>query len=157
MAPTSTTETKKRPASPPPATPEEVATRLRIVVNRLQRRLRQESLEGLSPAQASALGSVSRLGSPTLGELAAVEQVQPPTMTRIVASLTEAGMVVRQADPSDRRSARVRTTPAGERALARIRTVKNAFLIRRLGELSPDEQRHASELVLLLEHLLVEP
>ena len=138
-------------------TDEEVAGRLRIAVNRLQRRLRQESLGGLSPAQASALGSVSRHGSPTLGELAAIEQVQPPTMTRIVASLAEAGMVTRVADPNDRRSARARITPAGERALERMRTRKNAFLLRRLGELGPDEQRHAAELVALLEHLLEEP
>jgi DNA-binding MarR family transcriptional regulator len=138
-------------------TDEEVAGRLRIAINRLQRRLRQESLGGLSPAQASALGSVSRHGSPTLGELAAIEQVQPPTMTRIVASLAEAGMVTRVVDANDRRSARARITTAGERALEWMRTRKNAFLLRRLGELSPDEQRHAAELVALLEHLLVEP
>ena len=137
-------------------TDEEVAGRLRIAVNRLQRRLRQESLGGLSPAQASALGSVHRHGSPTLGELAAIEQVQPPTMTRMVASLAEAGMVTRVADANDRRSARVRATPLGERALERMRTRKNAFLLRRLGELGPDEQRHATELVTLLEHLLEE-
>jgi DNA-binding MarR family transcriptional regulator len=138
-------------------TQEDVAGRLRIAINRLQRRLRQESLGGLSPAQASALGSVRRHGRPTLGELAAIEQVQPPTMTRIVASLAEAGMVTRVADTIDRRSARVRITPAGERALERIRTRKNAFLLRRLGELSADEQQHAAELVALLEHLLAEP
>jgi DNA-binding MarR family transcriptional regulator len=143
--------------APVQQTDEEVAGRLRIAINRLQRRLRQESLGGLSPAQASALGSVSRHGSPTLGELAALEQVQPPTMTRIVASLAEAGMVTRVADANDRRSARVRITPAGERALELMRTRKNAFLVRRLGELSPDEQRQAAELVALLEHLLVEP
>ncbi len=136
---------------------EEVASRLRIAVNRLQRRLRQESLGGLSPGQASALGSVRRLGHPTLGELAAVEHVQPPSMTRIVAALAEAGMVHREADSSDRRSTRVRITPAGERALERMRTVKDAFLLRRLSELSADEQQHAAELVALLEHLLVEP
>jgi DNA-binding MarR family transcriptional regulator len=136
---------------------EEVASRLRIVVNRLQRRLRQQSLGGLSPAQASALGSVHRHGNPTLGELAALEQVQPPTMTRIVANLADAGMVTREADANDRRSARVRLTPAGERALERMRTLKNAFLLRRLAELEDDEQHRASELVLLLEHLLEEP
>jgi DNA-binding MarR family transcriptional regulator len=135
-------------------TNEEVAGRLRIAINRLQRRLRQESLGGLSPAQASALGSVNRHGSPTLGELAAIEQVQPPTMTRIVASLTEAGMVTRVADAADRRSARVRITPSGERALERVRTRKTAFLLRRLAELGPDEQLRAAELVALLEHLL---
>ena len=138
-------------------TDEEVAGRLRIAVNRLQRRLRQESLGGLSPAQASALGSVSRHGNPTLGELAAIEQVQPPSMTSIVASLAEAGMVTRVADANDRRSVRVRVTPAGERALAQIRTRKNAFLLRRLGELGTDEQQQAAELVGLLEHLLEEP
>jgi DNA-binding MarR family transcriptional regulator len=144
-------------AEPVRLTDEEVAGRLRIAVNRLQRRLRQESLGGLSPAQASALGSVNRHGSPTLGELAAIEQVQPPTMTRIVASLAEAGMVTRVADPNDRRSARVRITSAGERALERMRTRKNVFLLRRLSELGPDEQRQAAELVALLEHLLEEP
>jgi DNA-binding MarR family transcriptional regulator len=92
-----------------------------------------------------------------LGELAALEQVQPPTITRIVAGLAEAGMVTRVADANDRRSARVRTTPAGERALERIRTRKNAFLLRRLDQLGADEQLHAAELVALLEHLLEEP
>ncbi len=145
------------PAPTVPLTNEEVAGRLRIAVNRLQRRLRQESLGGLSPAQASALGSVSRHGSPTLGELAAIEQVQRPTMTRIVAGLTEAGMVTRVADTTDRRSARVRITPAGERALERVRTRKNAFLLRRLGQLGRDEQLQATELVALLEHLLDGP
>jgi DNA-binding MarR family transcriptional regulator len=138
-------------------TQEDTAGRLRRAVNRLQRRLRQESLGGLSPAQASALGSVSRHGDPTLGELAAIEQVQPPTITRIVASLTEAGMVTRVADVNDRRSARVRITPAGERALEQMRTRKNAFLLRRLDQLSAEEQRQAAELVALLEHLLEEP
>jgi DNA-binding MarR family transcriptional regulator len=145
------------PAGTVPLTNEEVAVRLRIAVNRLQRRLRQESLEGLSPAQASALGSVHRHGNPTLGELAAVEQVQPPTMTRVVASLTEAGMVTRAADATDRRSARVRITPVGERALERMRTRKNAFLLRRLDELDHDEQVQVTELVAVLEHLLEEP
>jgi DNA-binding MarR family transcriptional regulator len=136
---------------------QELASRLRLSINRLHRRLREESLAGLSPAQASALGAVRRLGSPTLGELAAVEQVQPPTMTRIVATLADSGMVTRVTDAADRRSARVRITPAGKRSLERIRTLKNAFLTRRLADLSPDEQGRAAELVDLLEHLLREP
>jgi DNA-binding MarR family transcriptional regulator len=135
---------------------EELAGRLRLSINRLHRLLRQESLAGLSPAQASALGAVNRLGSPTLGELAAVEQVQPPTMTRIVATMADAGMVTRVADATDRRSARVHITPAGKKTLERIRTRKDAFLIRRLAELDPDERAGAVELVALLEHL-VEP
>ena len=133
---------------------EEVASRLRLSINRLHRLLRQESLAGLSPAQASALGAVNRLGSPTLGELAAIEQVRPPTMTKIVAMLAHAGMVTRVTDVTDRRSARVRITPAGKRSLERIRTLKNAFLTRRLAELSPAEQARAADLVALLEELV---
>lgn len=144
------------PASPL-LTHEDVATRLRIAVNRLQRKLRQQSLGGLSPAQASALGTVNRLGRPTLGELAALEQVQPPSMTRMVANLADAGLVVRESDPTDRRSVRVRITPAGARALERMRTAKDAFLLRRLADLSAEEQRRAEDLVGLLEHLLAEP
>jgi DNA-binding MarR family transcriptional regulator len=140
-----------------PADYEDLASRLRLSINRLNRRLRQESLEGLSPAQSSALGAVNRLDSPTLGELAAGEQVQPPTMTKIVAFLADAGMVTRVTDPSDRRSARVHITPVGKRTLERIRTRKNAFLIQRLTALGPDELAGADDLVALLEHLLEQP
>jgi DNA-binding MarR family transcriptional regulator len=152
MAPTPTTAPETRGE----LDNEELASRLRLNINRLHRRLRQESLAGLSPAQASALGAVNRLSSPTLGELAAIEQVQPPTMTRIVATLTDSGMVTRVTDVADRRSARVRITPAGKRSLERIRTLKNAFLTRRLADLSPAEQGRATELIALLEHLLGE-
>jgi DNA-binding MarR family transcriptional regulator len=151
VTPSPETSTAQRSTT---AVDEDLASRLRLSINRLHRLLRQESLAGLSPAQASALGSVSRLGSPTLGELAAVEQVQPPTMTRIVASLLESGMVTRVTDVSDRRSARVRVTPVGRRNLERIRTLKNAFLTRRLGELGPKEKADAADLVVLLEHLV---
>jgi DNA-binding MarR family transcriptional regulator len=75
-------------------------------------------------------------------------------MTKIVAGLADAGMVTRVTDASDRRSARVRITPAGKRSLERIRTLKNAFLIRRLAELSPQQQAGAADLVDLLEHLV---
>ena len=100
---------------------------------------------------------MNRHGSPTLGELAAIEQVQPPTMTRIVASLAEAGMVTRVADANDRRSARVRVTPAGRaRTRADADAEERLLAAPALGELGPDEQQHAAELVALLEHLLEE-
>jgi len=158
MSPASETHsTTSLPAPGPAVIDDDLVGRLRASVNRLQRRMRQQSLAGLSPAQASAQGSVSRLGSPTLGELAATEMVQPPTMTRIVASLADAGMVTRVTDDTDRRSARVRVTPAGTEAIARIRDLKDAFLVRRLAQLSAAEQRQAVELVGLLEQLLVDP
>ena len=135
---------------------EELATRLRVAVTRLNRRLRQQSLAGLSPAQASALGTVSRMGTPTLGELAAAEQVQPPTATRLVTSLETAGLMARVNDEVDRRVVRVKITPEGRRTLGRIRILKNAYLNRRLAALDPSERASAESLTSLLEHLVAD-
>jgi DNA-binding MarR family transcriptional regulator len=139
-----------------PPVDEELAGRLRVAVTRLNRKLRQQALAGLSPAQASALGTVKRLASPTLGELAAAEQVQPPTVTRLVASLESAGLVAREADGVDRRVVRVRITAEGRRSLQRIRTLKNAYLTRRLAALDLPERELAEALTSLLEHLVAD-
>jgi DNA-binding MarR family transcriptional regulator len=137
-----------------PAHDDELASRLRVAVTRLNRKLRQQSLAGLSPAQASALGTVNRLASPTLGELAEAEQVQPPTVTRLVTSLEIAGLVARETDGADRRVVRVKITAEGRRNLQRIRALKNAFLTRRLASLGPAEKALAEPLTSLLEHLV---
>ena len=149
--------TPGRPAEPDGEVDEELTARLRAAVARLHRRLRQESLAGLSPAQASLLASLHRLGTPTLGELALAEQVQPPTMTRLVAGLESAGLVVKLADPGDRRVARVGLTPAGRTTLGDIRQMKNAYLARRLTALDPVDQAAVAPLVHLLETLVPAP
>jgi DNA-binding MarR family transcriptional regulator len=135
---------------------EELASRLRAAVTRLNRKLRQQALAGLSPAQASALGTVNRLASPTLGELAAAEQVQPPTVTRLVTSLESAGLVARATDEVDRRVVRVSITAEGRRNLEQIRTLKDAFLTRRLAALDPAEKPLTEDLTRLLEHLVAD-
>jgi DNA-binding MarR family transcriptional regulator len=135
---------------------EELATRLRVAVTRLNRRLRQQSLAGLSPSQAAALGSINRLGSPTLGELALAEQVQPPTMTRLVAGMEREGLVVRFQDDDDRRVWRVRLSGDGRRMLQRIHRLKNAFLARRLAALDDAERERVVELTELLERMVTE-
>jgi DNA-binding MarR family transcriptional regulator len=142
--------------SPTVVLDEELATRLRVAVTRLNRRLRQQSLAGLSPAQVSALGSVSRMGTPALGELALAEQVRPPTMTRLVATMEGAGLVARLTDADDGRVCRVRLTGEGRRTLERIRTLKNAFLARRFDELEASEQAALADLTTLLEHLVAD-
>lgn len=136
---------------------EELAARLRIAVTRLNRRLRQESLAGVSPAQASTLGTINRLGHPTLGELAVVEQVQPPTMTRLVGSLEAAGLVARHADKDDGRIVRVEVTAGGRRSLEHMRTLKNAFLSRGLAALGDEDRAAAARLTALLEQLVGAP
>ncbi len=147
-----------RPDSRPPEGPEaELAGRLRAAVTRLHRRLRQQSYAGLTPTQASVLATVSRLGAPTLGELASAEQVQPPTVTRLVAAMEEAGLLARTADHDDRRVIRVALTAEGRRTLQRTRSLKTAFLTRRLAELRPTDRQDLERLVGLLERLTEEP
>jgi DNA-binding MarR family transcriptional regulator len=146
----------QRAASAADPTAEELAARLRVAVHRLDRRLRQEAIAGLSPSQTSVLGTISRLGSPTLGTLAEAEQVQPPTMTRLVGGLQAAGLVKRTTDAGDARVAHVRLTADGRRALERIRTLKTAFLARRLASLDAPERAASADLIALLERLVDE-
>jgi DNA-binding MarR family transcriptional regulator len=115
----------------------ELAARLRLAVTRLARRLRQEAEAGITPSMLSALSSAERQGPVTMGDLCAAEQVQPPTMTRIVAALVAAGLVVREADAADGRVTWVKVTPEGRRLLERSRKRKEAFLARALRDLDP--------------------
>jgi DNA-binding MarR family transcriptional regulator len=132
---------------------DELVTRLRMAVVRLYRRLRQEDGPGATPSQMSALASLLRLGPLTLGELAAVERVRPPTMTRIVAGLCDAGMVERVPDERDRRVTRVSVSPAGESFAAATRARRNAFLAARLSELGPEDLDALTRAVAVLERL----
>ena len=127
---------------------------MRLAIGRLARRLRQQAGGEITPSQLSALSSVGRLGPLTLGKLAAVERVRPPTMTRIVASLEEAGLVDRSAHPGDRRIARVELSSAGRTFLERAGTRRDAYLAERLARLDPDEAEQLGCVVVVLERLL---
>ncbi len=131
----------------------ELAARLRLAVNRLHRRLRQQAVGGLTPSQSSALASVAKLGSPTLGALAASEAVQPPSMTRVIAALEEMGYLTRIVDPTDRRVARVAITEQGRTVLDLNRSAKNSYLAERLLQLPVDERESLGALTVLLERL----
>src|ERR1035437_1219842 len=131
----------------------ELASRLRLAVTRLHRRLRQQSVGGLSPSQTAALASTERVGSPTLGGLASPELVQPPSMTRILPALEKLGLVVRVVDPTDRRVARVRVSEAGREVLEQNRSLKNVFLVLQLHSLTSDERDALGGLTALIEGL----
>jgi len=131
----------------------ELASRLRLVVARLARRLRRETEGDVPPSQISALSSIARLGPLTLGELSAAEGVRPPTMTRVVGCLEEAGLVSRTVDAADRRVAHVAVTADGRRWLDRNRGRKDAFLASKLGALDPDDRATLARAVELLEGL----
>jgi DNA-binding MarR family transcriptional regulator len=106
---------------------------------RLARLLRQHADPDHSQTLISALATVARCGPVTLGRLAELEAVQPPSMTRIVAKLDELGLLARVTDDADRRVARVSVTPAAEELLADVRTRRNELLARRLVDLQPEE------------------
>jgi len=131
-----------------------LAARLRLAVTRLARHLRQQVVGGLTPSQISTLAAVERLGSPTLGELAAAERVQPPSVTRMVVALEDSGLVERLVDPSDGRVVRARVTADGRRTLQRIRSMRNAELVKRLARLTPADREQLGDLVRLLEQLV---
>jgi DNA-binding MarR family transcriptional regulator len=133
----------------------DLAHRLRPVLVRLSRRMRQEAGAGLSPTQGAALGTIDRHGPLTPSELALRERIQRPSATRVLAHLEEAGLVARTADPADRRSSLVSVTDAGRLLLVSIRDRKDAYLAQRLDRLSPEDlavlDRAAGILELMLE------
>src|SRR5688572_26736349 len=94
--------------------PRQLATVLRDAITRLNRRVRQARPVGdLSVAQLSALTSLELAGALTPGELADVERVRPPTMTRILAKLAERGLVERRPHPTDGRQVIIAASARG--------------------------------------------
>ena len=116
-----------------------VADTLRLSITRLARILRRQDLDALPPTLSSALHSISCDGPLTLGDLAALEHVAPPTITRVVDKLKARGLVECVQDEHDRRVSRVRATPAGHRYLNRSRTRRTAWLSAVLRELPPED------------------
>src|SRR3954468_18696553 len=110
----------------------DLASRLRLDISRMARRLRQEAGAGLSPSQTAALSTIERHGPLTPSELATRERVQRPTVTRVLARLEEDGLVERAADPDDRRSSLMSISAAGRELLDEARTRKDAYLAMRL-------------------------
>lgn len=144
-------------AKTPNETTSELAARLRLVVTRLARRLRQHAESGVSPTGLAALATIERDGPITLGALAKTERVQPPTITSAVARLEELGLVARTPDPTDRRVTHVAVTSAGRKLLDRSRSRKNAYLDRQLRDLTPDEQATLARAAGILERMLERP
>jgi DNA-binding MarR family transcriptional regulator len=134
----------------------DLPARLRLVITRLARRLRQQGRTEISPTQLAVLATVERQGPLTLGELAVVEQVQPPTITVAVTRLEEQGLLRRRTDAADRRIVRAEVTAAGRKRLEQSRSRKNAYLARRLRALEPAERATLEEAAAILERIVEE-
>jgi DNA-binding MarR family transcriptional regulator len=134
----------------------DLASRLRLDIARMARRLRQEAGAQLSPSATAALATIERHGPLTPSELAARERVQRPTVTRVLARLEEDGLISRAADPADRRSSLVSVSGPGRELLAAMRTRKDAYLARRLDALDPEDREALARAAAVLERMLEE-
>jgi DNA-binding MarR family transcriptional regulator len=132
----------------------DLASSLRLSVMRLARRLRLEkSSDSLSMNQLAALGTLNRCGDLTVGELAGIEKVKPPSMTRTVNSLVDAALVTRRPHPTDGRQVIVDLTPAARQVLDEDRRRRDAWLAKRLAALSPDQRALLRDVAPLLEEM----
>ena len=143
-------------AAEPGDAAERTADRLHSAAIHLLRRLRREDARwGLSAPRLSALSVLVFGGRAlTLGELAAAEQVKPPSMTRLVSALEAQGLVTRDGDPDDGRVIRIRATPNGRSLLARGRVARVAALTAELRALPPTERETLAAGVAVLERVI---
>ena len=133
-----------------------LSSALRISVMRLARRMRSErdpDNELLPVGQLSVLGTLKRNGESTVGELAAVERVQPPSMTRTVNCLADGGYVVRRKHETDGRQVVVALSDKGLATLAADRRRRDAWLAQRLRELTLDERAVLRQAAPIIERL----
>ncbi len=134
-----------------------LATSLRISISRLARRMRAErAAQGLQPelsdSQLAALAALEKR-TMTPGELAEYEKVQPPSITRVIASLEGRGLIQRMPHPSDRRQVVLTVTDEGRDVVRQTRQLREAWLARRLRDLTPAERSVLKEALPILEKL----
>ncbi|GAA4118671.1 MarR family transcriptional regulator [Nocardioides fonticola] len=135
-----------------------LAAELRIAVMRLRRRLASERQPGndLSMNAMAVLGLLHRKGEQTVGQLAAFERVQPPSMTRTVTCLQDGGYVERRPHPTDGRQVVVVLTDLGRDTVIADRRRRDEWLTRRLAALSTEERDLLRRAAPLLDRLAQE-
>ncbi|MCA0293749.1 MAG: MarR family transcriptional regulator [Actinobacteria bacterium] len=129
-----------------------LANDLRIACQRVSRRVRFESTDELTPHLVSAMSQLKK-GPKTPGELAEVERVSPPSMTRTVNFLVEKGLVRRDDHPSDGRSKLLELTDEGRATLSRVARARDDWMLHQLETLTKDEQKLLKEATELLNRL----
>jgi len=132
----------------------ELATRLRVGVWRIARRLRSEGKADLTATLLAAMGTIERHGPMTVGQFAGHEQVRKPTATRTIGALVERGLVVRTPDPLDGRVSWLALSPEGRKTLVRVRRRHDEFLTRRIRALPADERATLERAADILERLV---
>ena len=154
-------------AGPPAAVSERVADhrsahlgsvddidRLRLAILRLTRRIRTHANTGITPSQLAVLGTIIRNERATVGQIAEIEHVQPPSVSKIVGALERLGYVERSVDPHDRRCAPLVATPAGLEYADEVRTAGRTWLAEQLDGLDVIDVTAIEQALPALERLL---
>ncbi len=129
-----------------------LASRLRMVVGHLIRRMRAEHRFPLS--HGAVLGRLDREGPSSIGTLAAAERIRPQSMTQTISDMEADGLVARRADPSDGRRTIVELTDQGLQTLEADRRHREGWLAQGIEQdLSPAEQRLLADALELIERL----
>jgi DNA-binding MarR family transcriptional regulator len=129
----------------------ETAELLHSAAIRLLRMVRVEDAQaGIGPAQLSALSVLVFGGAKTVSELATIEQVRPPTMSRIVDGLVKKKLVQRVEDEADRRTVRVNATAKGEKLMQAGKARRVKALATRFESLSAGELKTLHEAAQLM-------
>ncbi|CAN5594327.1 MarR family transcriptional regulator [soil metagenome] len=132
----------------------ELASVVRLSVLRTARRLRSQRVNTeITLSQVSALVTVRKCGPMSAGEVAAAEQVQPPSMTKILASLEAAGLIDRTAHPEDRRQSIISITAAGRQLLEDEARVRDEWLAVKLSDLSDEDRDKLLQAVDVLDRI----
>jgi len=132
----------------------EAAARLRLIVARLGRTVRQHAAAGLSPSELSALATVEEHEPIRMSDLAGYESVGAPVMSRIVDSIERRGLVTRASDPTDGRACLIELTDAGRSTLGQLWSARAAVLTQRIGRLSAAQSATLSAALPVLEALV---
>ena len=128
---------------------------LRSSTLRLSRQIRRQRVDShdLTANQLGVLGALGKHDAMTIGELAAHEQVKPPSMTRIVSNMEEAGLVVRRPHPTDKRQIVVELTEAAHTLIHANRRRRDEWLQNKLKKLTPEERDILRKAAPVLERL----
>ena len=132
-----------------------LASALRSSALRLSRQIRRQREPGhaLTANQLGVLGALSKHEAMTIGELASHEQVKPPSMTRVVTNLEEAGLVVRRPHPTDKRQIMVELTAKADDLILANRRRRDEWLQTKLKQLTPEERDILRKAAPVLERL----
>jgi DNA-binding MarR family transcriptional regulator len=133
---------------------DDATNQLRLVLLRLARQIRSNSLSEITPSQLAVLATLARHGPCTVGQVAEHERIRAPSASKLLAGLEARNLAERHSDPEDRRRSLIALSPEGRDFLAQVRAAGESWLSARLAELDDEQRAVLEQAVPILEQLL---